>query len=1013
MRASVRSTPGARGDASFPLLLACFFLSGVAGLVYETAWTHEFAFVFGTSELAVATVLAAYMGGLAAGAALAGRFAHRVRRPILAYGLLELGIGLGALAVPAAIAASRWLYVALYGTSAALPAGDGLTTSLFYLATSFLILLIPTSMMGMTLPLLVGYAVDRDADIARRTGLLYAANTGGAVTGTLLAALVLLPAVGLRHTIWTAVALNGLVFAAAVALARTSGASPEPRADGPPAADGRRVHWILPLILVSGAVSFAYEVLWVRLLAHLLGSSVVAFATMLASFLSGIALGSVFAARRATGRERAARGFAIAQLVIAVASYAAFRALPEIDQLAAYIAAQTGLDQLADVLVAALTLVPATLAIGATFPLAVRALARGSADASRATARVYAANTLGSIAGSVGAGFFLVPTLGYAGTLAACAATNLVLAGAAVLCGARPRGLAVASAAGLALLVAIPPEPPWRILRTSALSGELDSSPLEFFAVGRSATVLMLASNGRWFLRTNGLPEANINSPGMSRIPQQVAHLLTTLPVLARPSARSLFLVGFGGGVALEVVPGAIEHVDVVELEPEVLAANRSIGARRWRDPLADPRVHVHVNDARNAMLLTKRRFDAIVSQPSHPWSSGASHLYTREFFELAKGRLEPEGVLVQWIGLGFVDEFLFRSLLATLTAVFENVQVYMPRPMSGALFLASDAPIDIARGAARAIEAAGDEFATLGIRVPEDIAMHLRVDAEGARELSRGAPVNSDDHNLLQSGSGQLGERSVLGEMGALLKPFEPLATATPDLLDVFYLLPRLPAQRAARVLETLPASADRTLAEALLALEAGEAAAEETLRAMADHPQARGALLRGARQEIEAGRDPEELLGSPLDPLERAVVTGWRVQADVDALRELEPVLRAIPPRHPLAAQAARLRAEWRIESGDPQRAWEAIEIVDGSLWSLWADGDLLLRARASLAAEEPLAALDMLGALARRVEGRDAQTRTLLRRGLRLARSVPAQPESTDLQRRVERALRAQIR
>jgi spermidine synthase len=1013
MRASARSTPGARGNVSFPLLFVCFFLSGVAGLVYETAWTREFAFVFGTSELAVATVLAAYMGGLAAGAAVAGRFAHRIRRPILAYGLLELGIGLGALAVPAAIATSRWLYVALYGANSALPAGDGLTTSLFYLATSFLILLIPTSMMGMTLPLLVGYAVDRDADIARRTGMLYAANTAGAVTGTLLAALVLLPAVGLRHTIWAGVALNGLVFAAALALARSSGASPKPRAAPPLAGDAGRVHWILPLILASGAVSFAYEVLWVRLLAHLLGSSVVAFATMLASFLSGIALGSALAARRATGRERAARGFALAQLAIAAASYAAFRLLPRIDQLAAHIAERIRLDQLADVLVASLTLVPATLAIGATFPLAVRALARGSADAGRATARAYAANTLGSIVGSVGAGFFLVPALGYAGALVTCVAANLVLAGAAVLCGARPRALAVASAVGLALLFAMPPEPPWRILRTSALSGELDSSPVEFFAVGRTATVLVLASNGRWFLRTNGLPEANINSPGMSRIPQQLAHLLTALPVLARPSARSLLLVGLGGGVALEVVPDTIERIDVVELEPEVLAANRSIGAGRWRDPLADPRVHVHVNDARNAMLLTERRFDAIVSQPSHPWSSGASHLYTREFFELAKRRLAPEGVLVQWIGLVFVDENLFRSLLATLTAVFEHVQVYIPQPMSGALFLASDLPIDIAHSAARAIEASGEAFATLGIQVPEDIALHLRIDAEGARELSRGAPLNSDDHNLLQIGSGKLGERSVLGDMGTLLGPFEPLVAGTPAPLDVFYLLPRLPAKRAARLVEAMPASADRALAEALLAIEAGEVAAAETLRARAGHPQARAALLRGARQEIEAGRDPQDALGAALEPLERAVVTGWRVRGDVDALRELDPLLHSISPRHPLAAEAARLRAEWRIESGDPHLAWEAIEIVDVSLSSLQAADDLLLRARACLAAEKPVAALDMLDSLARRVEGKDARTRTLLRRGLRLARAVPALPESTALQRRVERALRAQIR
>ena len=166
-------------DRSFFWLLCCFFLSGLAALIYETAWTHEFAFVFGTSELAVATVLAAYMGGLAAGAALAGRYGPRLSRPVLAYGLLELGIAIAALAVPLGIAASRWLYVALFGSQEVLPDAGGLTTALFYLACSFLILLVPTAMMGATLPLLVRHSVRSDREIGRRIGVLYAIEHRG------------------------------------------------------------------------------------------------------------------------------------------------------------------------------------------------------------------------------------------------------------------------------------------------------------------------------------------------------------------------------------------------------------------------------------------------------------------------------------------------------------------------------------------------------------------------------------------------------------------------------------------------------------------------------------------------------------------------------------------------------------------------------------------------------------------------------------------------------------------
>ena len=187
----------------FPLLLLCFLLSGFAALLYETAWTREFAFVFGTSELAVVSVLAAYMGGLAAGAGVAARLAPRVRRPVLVYGLLELGIAASALAVPSAIRAATALYtLRLRRASRRRPRQGQLAGALFYLLCSFAILLVPTGLMGATLPLLARHAVRRDDEIGRRIGLLYAINTAGAVLGTLCAAFVLLPALGLRATVY-------------------------------------------------------------------------------------------------------------------------------------------------------------------------------------------------------------------------------------------------------------------------------------------------------------------------------------------------------------------------------------------------------------------------------------------------------------------------------------------------------------------------------------------------------------------------------------------------------------------------------------------------------------------------------------------------------------------------------------------------------------------------------------------------------------------------------------------
>jgi spermidine synthase len=1008
-----------RRDSRFQLLLLCFFLSGLAGLVYETTWTREFAFVFGTSNLAVATVLAAYMAGLAAGAALAARLAQRVRRPVLVYGVLELGIGATALAVPLAIQGSRALYVALLGGQEGLPTAGGLPTALFYLACSFLILLVPTAMMGATLPLLARHAVRREEELGRRIGLLYAANTAGAVAGTLCAAFLLLPALGLRHTIWVAAAINGLVFLAAWALARSAG----PAAAAPAVASVRRARgpeaWILPLIFGSGVISFGYEVLWTRLLEHVVGGSVYAFATMLASFLAGIALGSALASRLATTRGRATLLFALAQLLIGALSLAAFVGVSWIPELAATLQAGRGPRLLRDAASAMLTLFPAAVAIGATFPLAVRIFARDEADAGPASARVYAANTLGSIIGAVGAGFFVVPALGYVGTLTACVAGNVLLAGAAALLLAPRRpALAIASLAGLVLLASIRPATPWSILRHSPLVGSGDAEgELAYYGVGRGATVLLLDRRGRWFLRTNGLPESSIDPPESWHNLSPLARWLGALPVLARPSLRSLVVVGLGGGVAVETVPSTVERIHVIELEPEVVASNRAIGAQRWRDPLADPRVQLHVNDARNALLLTEGRFGAITSQPSHPWSAGASHLYTREFFELVESRLDEGGVFVQWIGFGFVDDALFRSLLATLNAVFENVRVYSPPPGGGALFLASDAPLDVERNAARAIARAPEDFAELGILVPEDVTAWLILDEEGSRELGRGAPLIRDGHNRLQSGSPRILDRSLQGKAAQLYASLDPLSRSLPQPSDPFYLVRRLPAARAEGVARLVEDPVDRRVAQALVEItrrrrEGPRAQLRAVLAERPGHGQARAALLRLHRQDLAKGLDPLELVVAPLDEAERAVASGWRAQGQRDqaALRALDAALAAVPQRHPLAPEANRLRAEWRVASGDPQRAVEAIPIADRSISDVGHPRDVLLRARANVLAEQYVAALDTLVVLSSRLDARGVASRALARQALQVASLLPEDPQSDELRARVVRLLRA---
>jgi len=588
----------------------CFALSGFAALLYQTAWTRQFSLVFGTSELAVATVLAAYMAGLALGARTVERFLDRVRRPVLTYGLLEFGIGTAALAVPMLLVAAEQLMVALLGGQAEPPSSEGWVQTSFYVLTAFVVLVLPTALMGTTLPLLTRHAVHTPEQIGSRTGLLYAINTLGAVGGALAGAYVLLPALGLTRTVIVGAAVNVAVFGLAALIARASPTA-RPSLHKPSTANLARhrqrvplfggwapgYRWILPVMLASGAVSFLYEVLWTRMLGYVLGGSIFAFATMVASFLLGIAGGSLIASRFARTRQMALIGFVICQLAIALCSAGIYLGLSTL------LPERAGLAGNAPVAMA--VLLPATLFIGATFPFAVRILTDDPGNAAAATARVYSWNTVGAIAGALLAGFVLIPELKFEGTIYVAVLANLALA--LLTCVTVARAPYVWSTAVLVAAVVVAflfqPEVPEKLLRTSPLNVDRHGE-LRFYEVGRSASVIVLEQDGALMLRTNGLPEALIEMTGTA--PKFSGEFwLSPLAVIARPGADSMLVIGYGGGVVLDAAPPSVRHINVIELEPKVIDANRAVTDLRKRDPLLDPRVQIVLNDARGALTLT------------------------------------------------------------------------------------------------------------------------------------------------------------------------------------------------------------------------------------------------------------------------------------------------------------------------------------------------------------------------------------------------------------------------
>ena len=976
-------TTDPRFDRTYAATAACFVLSGVAGLLYQTIWSRQYSLVLGTSEAAVSVVLAVYMLGLALGAAIIPRWMHGAgARPLRLFALLELGIAVCAFAIPPLLALVGDWYVAVAGGLPDPPSAVGALPRLYF-ALACLLLLVPTMLMGATLPVLAGFAVRSAADTGPRIAGLYAANTLGAAAGALAGGWWLVPDFGLRISTAVAMALNLLVMAGAFAISR--GSPPRAPHAAPPAATGNtlladRLRALLPLLgLVSGFVALTYEVLWTRMLSHALGSSLAAFSTMLASFLLGIGLGSLASTRRLSTRG-AALAFAATQVGVAVAAAAAQLWLGRMPTDLAPGALATR---------ALLAMLPATLFMGAAFPLLIRLLGDRGVDSTLATGRIYAFNTIGAVAGAITAGMWLIPTLSFEGTARLTVALSLAAAVVALWSltdVARPMKAAATAAAMAAALLFRPPLP--GAIIDASLVDDSTAGEQRFLAVGRSATVLVKErDDGGFYLRTNGLPEATVRRVGAPPV-RHSQRWLAALPIAARPEATSMLVVGLGGGVAVEDIPARFKTLDVVELEPRVIDANADFASLRAHDPLADPRLRLIENDARNALVLTDRRYDILVSQPSHPWTSGSANLYSRGFLELARSRLTPDGVLLVWINAQFIDEALLRDIAVTVTAVFPQVRLYRPERME-LMFLASAAPLEPERLAlleGSVLQREADYFAGAGINAAEDLAASLTAAGAGMAQLAVGGRLITDDRNQLATDSSPTRGGFTPDTLDRLLREVHAAQSAPGGALaglplDAHYLGERLvtlgfaetaAAFAAARRDEAagihtftrgLEAAGRRDDATALRRAASERFPDDAALRFAALRPR----LLDAARA---AERGAEPLQGLPDSA--RAVLEGWRHAADGewDAVRALEPRLaaaRTVDGWHPEATQ---LRIEWRTRAtGDDRmvRAREALQLVDRMIARRPASDLYVLRAAATLALGDGAAFLESASAFA----------------------------------------------
>jgi spermidine synthase len=668
-----------------PFLLVLFFCSGACGLAYQVLWVRQLSFLFGVTAYAAGTVLAAFMAGLALGSWLAGPLLARVRRPLMAFGVAELLIGASALLTPWALGGASTLYRTLY----AVAPDSFLLQTVARFACAFVVLLIPTMMMGLTLPLLSAASVVRGPRFSSRVSALYAVNTAGAVTGALLTGFVLIGAIGVSRTFLLAAMLNGLVGLGAIALDRWTGddapadAAPTSRADAPAAAAGPAVIWWV--MAASGFASLALEVVWFRLMVQMLDATTYAFTTTLAVVLVGIAAGGAISARWLRRRTDWHQWLVVVQVATAVAvlvgagllTWERPLGLPPIRALQR---------------VVLMVLLPA-LALGISFPLLLTLGVPGGEEAGssargRLVGRFYSVNVLGAIAGSLAGGFLLVPLVGTWTAMILLAAVFLVCAFAlGATHRSKPRTLAVAAAGTVAfvLLATALPDPFLVALRRRAPAGALEV----FRDDGVQTPVTVYETTFQRTLNVGGLHQAN-DSQAMVRLHRQIG----ILPMALHPAPRSALVIGLGGGAT----PGAVSQypgtsVQIVELSDSVRKAAPYF-AHATYDVLSQPNVRIRVDDGRNFLALSGETFDVITADIIQPVHAGAGHLYSREYFQLVRSALRPGGLALQWIGQRERSHYLL--IMRTFLDVFPEATVWM----GGELMVGSLTPLTLDRAA-------------------------------------------------------------------------------------------------------------------------------------------------------------------------------------------------------------------------------------------------------------------------------------------------------------------------
>ena len=643
------------------------FGSGVAALIYEVVWFQLLELVIGASTISVAVILASFMGGTCLGSLIFPRLVSIRWNPLRTYAVIELGIGVFGLVLLLLMPVLAGIYSSW--------AGDGVRSFLLRGVVAAICLLAPTVLMGATLPAL-SRCVERSS-----LGYLYSGNIGGAVFGCLIAGFYLLRQYDVTTATYVAAAVNAIVAATAFALAPRTFKSVVSRhgtrsvlSDAAPAEAG-----VYVVIALSGLCAMAAETVWTRILALLMGGSVYTFSIILAVFLLGLGLGSGIGSLLSRNVSRLMFALGCCQLLTAAAiawtAHSLTASLPSINPDMSpniWFTFQLDFDR------ALWALLPPTLLWGASFTLALAATANGKEDSGTLMSRIYAANTLGAIAGALGASLLLIARIGSQRIeqllIALSAAAGLLLllrvTRAWVIAGA------VVSVVAAALLInTVPPIAKVLIAYGRYASSWVNKSDIVYAEEGIAASVAVSKfPNGAMTFHVAGKIQASSVARDM-RLQRMLGHLTSLVP--AKPHA--VLVIGCGAGITAGAVSldPEVEHLKIVELEPLVPEVAEKYFSKFNFDVIRSPKVRVHIDDGRHFVLTTKERFDAITLDPLDPWVKGAATLYTKEFFEAARRRLNPGGVITVYVQLFETNLEAVKSTVATFFEAFPNGTIW------------------------------------------------------------------------------------------------------------------------------------------------------------------------------------------------------------------------------------------------------------------------------------------------------------------------------------------------